>query len=256
MEWRKISSAFPSMGTLIRITVYTKDEGRASEAMVAARHRFEELDRKLSDYQADSEINQLKALVTTRVSEDLFAVLSFAQRVALLSGGAFDVTIGARTRGRSGTVGYRHIALGNRTVTLLKPDMQLDLGGIAKGYATDEASRVLSKRGFGRHLIAASGDIRVDDAPPGERGWQIGLGTEGHQRELKHAAVSTSGNTFQPKHIWDPRTLEPVVRSGTVTVVAPSGICADALATACLVLRPEERKQLLSHYPHTECIEG
>jgi thiamine biosynthesis lipoprotein len=242
------------MGTLIRITLYAMDEGRASAAMVAARHRFEELDQKLSDYKADSEINQLKSFVTTRVSEDLFAVLSFAQRVALLSGGAFDVTIGARTRGRSGTVGYQHVALGNRTVRLLKPDMQLDLGGIAKGYAADEASRVLSKQGFPRHLIAASGDVRMNDAPPGERGWRVGLGSESRMRELAHAAVSTSGNTFQPKHIWDPRTLEPVVRSETVTVIASSGMCADALATACLVLRPEERGQLLSHFPGAECI--
>ena len=256
MVWQKINSAFPCMGTLIRITVYTKDQARASEAMVAARHRFEELDQKLSDYKADSELNQLKAFVTTKVSEDLFAVLSFSQKVSLLSGGAFDVTIGARTRGRSGTVGYQHIALGNRNVTLLKADMHLDLGAIGKGYAADEASRVLSQRGFSRHLIAASGDVRAGDAPPGERGWTIGLGSEGKKRDLRHGAVSTSGNTFQPNHIWDPRTLKPVVTSETVTVIAPTGICADALATTCLVLQPAERKSLLSHYPHTECFSG
>ena len=238
------------MGTLIRLTVYSKRE--PSEAMVAARKRFEELDARLSDYKPDSEINQLKTGVTTRVSPDLFAVLTFSKRLSLVSGGAFDVTIGARTRGRSGNAGYQHMALGNQTVTLLQEQMQLDLGGIAKGYANDQASRVLSERGFSRHLIAASGDVLVNESPPGEAGWVVSYQEKAHV--MRRQAVSTSGNTFQPNHILDPRTMTAVTVEGTVSVVARNSMSADALATACLILNLEERGQLLSHYAGAKLV--
>ena len=240
------------MGTLIRITIHTRDEAKANAAIAAAKARFEGLDAILSDYKPDSELNRLcraPHLTSTRVSADLFTVLSFAQRLALRSHGAFDVTIGARTRGRKGIVGFQHLALGNQTVTLLQPQMQLDLGGIAKGYAVDRASRILRDHDQQRHLVAASGDIRVWDAPPGMAGWAIGLGDGKQSAVLKRCAISTSGNTFQPGHIIDPRTLIPVESRETLTIVARDGITADGLATACMVLRPTERDELLRQYP-------
>ncbi len=240
------------MGTLIRITLHTRDEARANAAIAAAKARFEGLDASLSDYKPDSELNRLcraPYLTSTRVSADLFTVLSFAQRLALRSHGAFDVTIGARTRGRTGIVGFQHLALGNQTVTLLQPQMQLDLGGIAKGYAVDRASEVLREYGQSRHLVAASGDIRVWDAPPGVEGWAIGLGDSGQSAVLKRCAVSTSGNTFQPGHILDPRTLVAIESRETLTIVARDGITADGLDTACMVLKPRERGELLRQYP-------
>src|SRR5437879_7747768 len=74
-------------------------------------------------------------------------------------------------------VGFAKIRLDAkaRTVQLLKPGMQLDLGGIAKGYAADEALAVLKKQGITRALVAAGGDIAVSDAPPDAKAWKIGL---------------------------------------------------------------------------------
>ncbi len=245
------------MGTLIRITIHTHNEANANRAIAAAQARFEGLDAALSDYKPDSELNRLCRAphgTTTKLSSDLFTVLTVAQRLSLLSRGAFDVTIGARTRGRTGTVGYQHLALGNGTATLLMPKMQLDLGGIGKGYAADRASEVLREHGQPRHLVAASGDIRVWDAPPGLAGWAIGLGGADQPSLLRRSAVSTSGNTFQPGHIIDPRTLAAVDRRETMTIVARDCTTADGLDTACLVLEPEERAELLSHYPGAHLI--
>lgn len=245
------------MGTLIRVTLHTRNETNANRAIAAAKARFEDLDASLSDYKPDSELNRFCRAphgIPTRLSDDLFSILTIAQRLSLQSRGAFDVTIGARTRGRTGTVGYQHLALGNRAATLLMPRMQLDLGGIAKGYAADRASDVLREHGQSRHLVAASGDIRVWDPPPGMAGWAIGLGGAEQPSLLKRSAVSTSGNTFQPGHIVDPRTLEPVIVSETLTIVADACAIADGLATACMVLKAEERAELLSYYPSARLI--
>ena len=129
------------------------------------------------------------------VGADLFAVLERAQEVARKSDGAFDVTVGPvvrlwrlsrRTqklpdpeklaRARS-LVGYKNVRLDARgqAVQLLKPGMQLDLGGIAKGYAADEALAVLAKHGITRALVAAGGDIAVSGAPPGKDGWKVAI---------------------------------------------------------------------------------
>ncbi|MCX6612318.1 MAG: FAD:protein FMN transferase [Acidobacteria bacterium] len=228
------------MGTLIRISVYSSADPTA--AMLAAKRRFEELDARLSHYKPDSEVNQLKAGVTIRVSPDLFNILQFAQRLSLLSGGAFDVTV------RGNPVGYQNIALGRQTVTLLKEGVLLDLGGIAKGYANDQASRVLAASGFKRHLIAASGDVLARGKP----GWTVGF--QQTERVLINRAVSTSGNTYQPGHILDPRSGQRVMSTATVSVLARDSMTADALATACLILKGTERAALIAAYAGAEVV--
>jgi len=232
------------MGTLIRITVFSKKD--PTEAILAAQRLYRQLDQSLSNYKPDSELNQLKPGVTTRVSSDLFAVLSFGQRLSLNSAGAFDVTV------RGTTIGYQYIALGDKTVTLLKEAMLLDLGGIAKGYANDQASKVLISKGIRKHLLAASGDILVHDSPPNEPGWTVEF--QNTRRILRRRAVSTSGNSYQPGHILDPRTGQKVMTSQTLSVLANDSMTADALATACLVLPPSERTQLISRYAGAELV--
>ena len=142
-----------------------------------------------------------------------------------LSDGAFDVTVGpyvrlwrfARKRKVLPTpaeiataraaVGWQKLRLDPRarTVTLLVPNMRLDLGSIGKGYAADQALQILKGRGIDRALVAASGDIAVGNPPPGQRGWKVGIARLWwrHQRAplapllLHNAGISTSGDTEQ-----------------------------------------------------------
>ncbi len=138
--------------------------------------------------------------------------------------------------------------------------MQLDLGGIAKGYAADEALKVLNKHGIQSALVAAGGDIRVGDAPPGSNGWRVAIaplkpGQEkpSEQLLLKNAAVSTSGDAEQYveidgkrySHIVDPKTGIGLVGRMSVTVVARSGISSDSLTKVVCVLGPEKGMKLL-----------
>lgn len=257
MAYLKITKQFPAMGTLVSLEVHSRNEANAVKAFVLIEKRFSALNAMLSDYDPQSELNRLCRTAYQRavpVSRELFTVLQFAQTLALRSRGAFDVSIGARTRGRTGTVGYQYISLGHQTVSLAKPDMQLDLGGIAKGYAADEASLIFRRAGLPHHSVAASGDIVVGEAPPGQPGWRVGLGTAENYRVLKNCAVSTSGNASQPGHIYDPRTGQSLRRQPTIVVIARNGITSDALATAFSVLPMADHAALLAQYPGVELL--
>jgi thiamine biosynthesis lipoprotein len=242
------------MGTLVRITIYSKD----ASPMRAAFGRVAELDEKLSDYKPDSELNRLCRTdgKPVKVSDDLFRVLEASEKLSRLTDGAFDVTIGpvthlwrvgkmpdAETMGR---VGWRNLVLDkrHRTAELRIAGMQLDLGAIAKGFAGDEALKTLRGLGVKRALIAVSGDIVAGDAPPGSRGWRVRLEPAGGEILLRNGAVSTSGDTEQFReigsvrysHIIDPKTGLGLTSTIAVTVVARRGLDADPIATAVSVM--------------------
>jgi FAD:protein FMN transferase len=262
----------PHMGTLFRIKLYAADAQQATTAFSAAFNRVQELDAILSDYKPDSELNQISQS-PIRVSEDLFRVLAASQKLAEETGGAFDVTLGpiirlwreARKLNRvpysealreaGSRCGYRklHLDAANRTAALDQPGMQLDVGGIAKGYAADEALAALKQLGIRSALVAASGDLAFSDPPPGQRGWRIGIGSSDRVLELSNAAVSTSGDAEQHleadgkrySHIIDPGTRMGLTSGITVTIMAPRGIDADGISTAVSVLGAERGKEFI-----------
>lgn len=137
--------------------------------------------------------------------------------------------------------------------TLLRPGMRLDAGGIAKGFALDEATRVLRSHGIRSSLVSGAGDIVVTEPPPGERGWRIEVGAldvpgapEARRIVLCHASLCTSGDVFQHveiggvrySHIVDPRTGLGLTDHGLVTVIGRDGMTTDALSTAISVAGP------------------
>lgn len=279
----------PHMGTVFRLVLYAEDEGLARRAAEAAFARVADLDNKLSDYREDSELMRLCQRAggePVHVSRDLFTVLEAAQDLARRSGGAFDVTIGPLSRlwrrsrrqrelpsaerlaqARS-LVGYEKVILdpNQQTVRLTQPGMVLDLGGIAKGFAADEAQKVLQSSGIRSALVAAGGDIVVSDAPPDAPAWRIGIAPLDDPNRpptrtlsLVRAAVSTSGdaeqfveiNGVRYSHILDPKTGLGLVGRQSVTVIAPHGTTSDGLATAVSVLKPEEGLKLVESLPGT-----
>jgi len=242
------------MGTLVRITIYSHD----ASPMRVAFSRIAELDEELSDYKPDSELNRLCRThgKPVHVSEDLLRVLEASLKLSALTDGAFDVTIGPVTHlWRLGKlpdvetmarVGWRNVVLDkkHRTVELRLSGMQLDLGAIGKGYAADEALKTLRGLGVTRALIAVSGDIAAGDAPPGTKGWRIGLEPAGEEILLHNAAVATSGDSEQSReiggvrysHIIDPKTGWGLRSAITVTVVARRGVDADPIGMAVCVI--------------------
>jgi thiamine biosynthesis lipoprotein len=146
----------------------------------------------------------------------------------------------------------------DRTVRLLVPGMRLDLGGIAKGYAADEALAVLKKHNIASALVAAGGDIAVSNAPHTGTDWKIGiepLTKDSPQRylRLQNAAVSTSGdaeqftliNGMRYSHIIDPKTGLGLTGRRSVSVVAKKGIDSDSMTKAVMILPPEKALALV-----------
>jgi thiamine biosynthesis lipoprotein len=282
----------PHMGTRFRILVYAPDEATANKAARAAFARIKQLDGIMSDYKPESELMRLCAKAggpPVRVSEELFFVLEKAQQVARLSDGAFDVTVGpvvrlwrfARKAQRLPDadelkealplVGYKMMILDpkERTVRLTREKMQLDLGGIAKGYAGDEAVKVLREHDLTRVLVAAGGDIVAGDPPPGEKGWTVGIANLSHPEEkpkrsmlLANAAVSTSGDAEQYveigdkrySHIVDPKTGVGILGQFSATVTARRGIDSDSLTKIVAVLGPEKGFKLLEGIKGVEAL--
>jgi len=147
--------------------------------------------------------------------------------------------------------------------------MEVDLGGIAKGYAADMALEELRCHGITAALVNAGGDIAVMGKPPGQDAWRVGIQNPGRQNErlpdvihLADGAVATSGNYERYaeiegrrfSHIIDPRTGRPVERISSVTVVAADAMRADALATAFSVLGPAASLKLAAQLDDVEAM--
>ncbi len=272
----------PHMGTLFRIVVYAPEVTAAKSAAKAGFARIAALNRIMSDYDPDSELMRLcrqPAGTPVPVSKELCDILQRSQELAEKSGGAFDVTLGPVIRlwrearrqkklpseeSRNAALlasGYRKLRLDleGQTVTLLAAGMQLDLGGIAKGYAADAALTVLARHGLRRAMVEASGDIALGEPPPESDGWKVQLVPFGSDPAgsilvtAANAGISTSGDAEQflelggvrYSHMVDPATGLGLTRPVAVTVVARHATLTDGLATACSVLSPAAVKPMI-----------
>ncbi len=280
------------MGTRFRIVLYARDPATASRAARVAFERIETLDNIMSDYQSSSELMRLSERgggPPVAVSDDLMRVLAKSLEVSRQSGGAFDVTVGPLVRlwrrarrqkelpdsedvaAALRLVGYQNLHLDPqaRTASLAKPGMLLDLGGIAKGDAADQALLVLKHYGIERALVAAAGDIAVSSAPPDQDGWRIAIAPLDSPQKpparyvmLRDCGISTSGDAEQHletagrrySHIIDPKTGQALAGRSSVTVIAPNGITADSLATAVSVLGPDRGLELIRSTPGTAAL--
>jgi FAD:protein FMN transferase len=277
-----------AMGVAARIVVYAPNEEAAKRACAAAFDRIARLEDIMSDYRPTSELMRLCAKSRGRpvvVSPELMFVLKKSRELSIRSDGAFDVTVGPLVRlwreaRKSGELpapdklaaarkfvgwGKMTIDAKKRAVRLAVSGMKLDLGGIAKGYACDEAIRVLKKRGIGSAMVEMGGDIVVSGPPPGEKGWVIEIlnaDPASSRQTLSNSAVSSSGDIEQYaeidgkrySHIVDPRTGLGLTDRIAVTVIAPNGITSDGLSTAISVLGPDKGQVLARTYLATAYI--
>lgn len=265
------------MGVRCRIVVEGDNEENAAAACAAAFDRIAGLDAVLSDYRTDSEVAGLAkapAGVWLPVSTDLAEVLHAAQAVYEATDGSFDPAVGrltrlwrtsrraqalpddatlAEARERSG---MHLLEMNGSRVRFRKSGVQLDFGGIGKGYAADEALAVLAEAGFGAALIDFSGDLVAGGPPSDEpRGWRVEISDGAGGREvrwLKHGAIAASGDAEQfvaidgvrYAHIVDPKTGLGVPGPVAATVGAPTGVLADALASAACVMGKQSAARL------------
>jgi len=283
------------MGTQINIMLYAASEAEAETAADSAFERIEEINQSMSDYIEESELNRLSRLSGSgewmQISSSFFEVLKESVQISEKTDGLFDVTIGAMTHNwryvrrlpepqlpsddeiesMLERVGYTYIELDedNRSARLMADNMQLDFGGIAKGYAAEEAVRVIKSHSIRSVLVDAGGDITSGDPPPGRSAWDVAIpkGAPGETPEyitltLTDKTLTTSGDMYQfveidgtrYSHIINPKTGIGSDEQIQATVISSSGIYADAFASALTLMSPEDGIQLIEQLDDTEAI--
>lgn len=287
-ELQRFEAQRLAMGVLFKVVGYAENEDQARLAVQQAFDRVDALNGIFSDYDPESEISRLTRLakpgVWQSVSPELYDVLVQARQVSLKSEGAFDVTVGPLSRfwrsvrkTRESPDPFQIDALNERVdfealelhpfahlVKLRRAGLQLDFGGIAKGFAADEAIKALQAQGIESALIDASGDISFSNPPPGRSAWGVAVaplekgGAPAYRLSVKGNGVATSGDAWQfveiegvrYSHIIDPRSGWALRGRQSVTVIAPTGVQADAWASALSVMGFERGLKLV------ESIEG
>ena len=285
-EPQKFAFEKAEMGIRFTITLFAESEGIAKAAADGAFARIAELNHIFSDYEDDSELSVLSRTSGSGrkvpVSPELWHVLSRALQMAEQTGGAFDPTCGpltaawrrARRKGElpspalveemRARCGWQKLRLDPETKTalLVTPEMRLDLGAIAKGYACDQALKLLRERGHPIALVAGAGDMAAGDPPPGRKGWRVSVDPLDAEDgvpapatvvvELANCAIATSGDRYQRlqiggkrySHILDLRTGQPLSDHSLVTVIAPDCMTADSLSTALSAIGPKAGQAL------------
>jgi FAD:protein FMN transferase len=263
------------MGTIVTIQVVASDAAGADAAIERAFGWFREVEARCTRFDADSELMRLSSRIGEPVpaSAILFEAVRFALSVAEETGGAFDPTVGhlmaargfnrehrtgamvrpvlARSPEPSASHKSVHVDPGKHTITLDCP-LILDLGGVAKGLAIDAAARELER--FSDFAIDAGGDLYLGGRNPEGAPWSVGIRHPRLDRErlatlrVSDTAVCTSGDYERGDHILDPRAASSPATVAGATVVAPTAMLADALATAAFVLGPVEGIRLLERH--------
>ena len=250
----------PGMGTIFEIFIAHEDEVYARQAATAAFEELDRLEQDLSRYNENSDIsriNNCEAGRPVRVGLDTFDCLQIALQMHSETDGVFDITASGRQSGDSAEVhpagkcgacrdpGYV-LDESTRTIQLTRENVQLDLGGIGKGYAVDKMGELLRDWDVNAALIhGGHSSVLALDAPRGRQGWEVrvtdpfGAGDILERFDLLNRAMGASGLRKGP-HIYSPRTGRPVEDTRAVWVCASSAVLADALSTALMVMSQVE----------------
>jgi len=256
------------MGTRISVDLWHEDSALAARCSAQVFTEMRRIDALMSSYRDASElsyINNNAAVTPVVISGEMHRVIEQALHFSEISAGAFDITyasIGyaydyrrqqqpsdAAVASKLPAIDYRHIELGSNRIRFQHPDVRIDLGGIAKGYAVDRAAGIVRNCGISQAMISAGGDSRIIGDRRG-RPWMIGIQ---HPRNpaglalrvpLSETAVSTSGdyerfyidNGERVHHIIDPATGRSAKSSWSATVTGSDALTTDVLSTTLFIL--------------------
>jgi thiamine biosynthesis lipoprotein len=284
----RYETRFEAMGTDARLEVAAPSLSAAREMMSAAVREIRTVEERMSTYRPDSEIsrlNRLGAVQAVELSAHTLRVLEAAARASELTGGAFDVTYAPlRTLWRKASqagqvpseedirqavscIGWRNLLVEGNKARFLVPGMEVDLGGIAKGYAIELAAEAMMRAGARSGIVDVGGDLRLFGLPDGRPSWLVEVKRPPGVPEqiilaVPPCGITTSGDYargFQVgdksfSHIIDPRTGWPVASMASVTVVAPDTTTADGLSCGLSVMGPERGIALVDSLPGIQCM--
>jgi thiamine biosynthesis lipoprotein len=268
------------MGTIVHLTVLTRDEAMGRAALDST---FGEMERLIGIFDHRRTTSTLAILnregYLDHAPDELISVVRAAQRYSTLTDGAFDVTVKPLIdRYQSGRtdiddlrelVNYKRLSVTGTRITLETPGMAVTLDGVAKGYVVDHGVATLRKLGFTDIVVESGGDLLAVGTGPYNRDWQIGIA---HPRpdqlngyiahfSVHDRAVATSGDYLQYftedrrlHHIVDPRTGVSPRELASVSVIAPDAATADVLSTALMVMPMAAGIALVNSLPDVEAL--
>ena len=286
------------MGNRFEISVVSTDADWANARINDAIAEISRIERLLTTYSDQSQTNQINANAGIRpvsVDPDVFALIQRSLRLSKLTQGAFDITYGSidkrlwnfdttmtalpdpqTARRLVRLINYRNILLDatESSVFLKEKGMRIGFGGIGKGYAAEQAKRLLQKLGVESGIVNAAGDLTTWGTQPNGQPWTIGIADPNTARHtnaagrafsylaISNMAVATSGNYEKYalidgkcySHTIDPKTGYPVSGIKSVTIIAPNAELADALATPVMVMGIGVGLDLINQMSHLAAI--
>lgn len=278
------------MGTLVSITAVASTSDRANGAINAGFAEIKRLEQLLSTWIPESELSSVNASAgkaPVHVSPETVAVVRRSLQVAEMTGGAFNIAIGPAVdawnvievqrippndelealKARI-SLGGVHLDEQARTIYLERAGMRIDVGGIGKGYAADQAVATMEKAGAIAGVVALSGDIKAFGQLPGGKKFPVGIQHPRREGEvllfidLQDEAISTAGDYeryfdhegVRYHHILDPATLQPARGCQSVSVIAKDGVWADGLDTGIFVMGPARGMELVERLDDVEAV--
>jgi len=286
------SDAQDVMGTRVSLTFWLEDDAKAAIALAAVMAEMHRIDQHFSPYIASSELsraNQQAVLATADkpliISPELTHLIDKSLYYSRLTDGAFDITFASLARyydyrkrltpseaqraALLPAINYRliHLDKQQRTLWFEHPQLYIDLGGIAKGYAVDRGIAILRSHGVMHASLRAGGDSRVLGDKRG-RPWLVGIKNPRADAvaislPLDNVAVSTSGDYERyfiadsgerVHHIINPRTGKSTSGVNSVTIIGPQGFDTDPLSTSVFVMGPEKGLALINKLPGFDAV--
>jgi thiamine biosynthesis lipoprotein len=282
----------PLMGNRFELTVISDDEGRAMDCIDAGVAEIRRIEKLLTTFSEDSEtslINRHAGLAPVVVSRETFGLIERSVRLSRLTQGAFDITYGSIDRRLWNfdvtmtslpdkltakkmirLINYRNILLDDEgcTVMLKEKGMRIGFGGIGKGYAAEQAKKVMRTMGVDSGIVNASGDLAVWGDQPDGSPWTIGIvdpnarGQVFSWLNVTNMAVATSGNYEKYilvdgkrySHTINPRTGLPVTGIKSVTIICPNAEFADAIATPVMIMGIGPGLDMINQLKNVEAI--
>ena len=290
-EW--VSESQDIMGTQVGVTFWFEDQDRAQHIAQKVMAEFHRIDQTLSPYKESSDLSRLNRSAYTAVqslTNELSMLIDKSIYFSKVSHGAFDITFASvgwyydyrQSKQPSETqleallpaVNYKllHFDKNKKTLKFGHPDLRIDLGGIAKGYAVDLAADILLEAGVKNASVSAGGDSRII-GDRRSRPWIVGIKNPRAPENadesviklpLENTAISTSGDYerfFIHKdtgervhHILNPKTGKSVKEVASVTIIGPLGVDTDPLSTTVFVLGVEKGLALIERFTGFDCV--
>jgi len=288
---RLVERSFVSMGSSLKVSIWTTDEAKAADSAERVAREFDRLESMLSVWNDRSDVVRLNAAAGQQpvpVSRETLEVLTAARIGSEWTAGKFDITFGALADlwkfdhdqdnsvpdrsaidRRLPLVDYRAVQVNaaNGTAFIARPGVRVHLGGIGKGYAVDVAVALLRQQGFRDFLIQAGGDMYAAGTNNGAP-WTLGIADPRGSHaafaalEIADATFSTSGDYerffikggVRYHHLIDPDRGEPARGCRSVTIVADRATTADVLSTGVFIMGPQQGMALIERLPNVEGV--